>query len=38
VTPTPLFVTLSGTLDNYNDITGCTLTIRGSFVRVDAED
>jgi hypothetical protein len=36
--PPPLYVTLSGALNNYADILGCTITIRGSFTRVDAED
>ena len=36
-TPTTPFVSLIGRLDNYNDIIGCTLQIRGSFVRVDPE-
>ena len=35
--PTTPFVSLAGRLDNYNDIIGCTLQIRGSFVRVDPE-
>jgi hypothetical protein len=38
ITSSTTFVTLSGTLNNYADILGCTITIRGSFARVDAED
>ena len=38
ITSSTVFVTLSGTLNNYADINGCTITIRGSFARVDAED
>ncbi len=30
-----VFVTLTGTLDNYRDIEGCTITLTGTFVRVD---
>jgi hypothetical protein len=31
------FVTLAGTLDNYRQIPGCTITLRGHFTRVDQE-
>lgn len=32
-----VFVTLNGTLHNYAGISGCSLTLRGSLVRVDPE-
>ena len=38
ITSATVFVTLSGTLSNYAGITGCTITVRGTFARVDAED
>ena len=37
ISPTTPFVSLAGRLDNYNYISGCTLQVRGSFVRVDPE-
>ena len=37
VTSNTLFVSFVGTLDNYQEIEGCTVTMRGSFSRVDPE-
>jgi hypothetical protein len=38
VTAATPFIDLTGTLDNYNNTTGCTITLRGTFVRVGPED
>ncbi|HET7681853.1 MAG TPA: hypothetical protein VFK79_17160 [Xanthobacteraceae bacterium] len=37
VAPTTVFVTLQGTFMNYAGIQDCTVTVRGTFVRVDGE-
>ncbi len=37
ITTATVFVTLSGTLDNYADISGCTITVSGAFVKVDGD-
>jgi hypothetical protein len=38
ISATTDFVTLVGTLEDYSDISGCTVTLRGTFVRVDADE
>jgi hypothetical protein len=35
VTADTVFVTLTGTLDNYRGVEGCSVTLTGTFVRVD---
>jgi hypothetical protein len=38
ITATTGFIDLSGTMTNYGGMTGCTITLQGTFVRVEPEE